>query len=137
MEHITCDCPVLGTWQSGLIVLHDGRPRAVGKSQAHHDVYPTSAKRLEGEPLRVVSHKVDLRGRTLRWLLERLDKRHTYYLSGEMIVGSKLQRVQVLDLYRQADFDGKVFRGHYARAEDLDSYLGIVAAQGECMCSFG
>jgi len=76
LEHITCDCPVLGTWQSGVIVLHDGRSHAVGKSQAHHNLYPTSTKLLEGEPLRVVAHKVDLRGRTLRWLIERLDKRH-------------------------------------------------------------
>ena len=30
LERIACDCPVLGTWQSRLIVLHDGRPRAVG-----------------------------------------------------------------------------------------------------------
>jgi hypothetical protein len=58
--------------------LHDGRPWAVGKSQIHHNLYLTSTKLLEGEPLRVVSHKVDLGGRTLRWLVERLDKRHTY-----------------------------------------------------------
>ena len=101
---------MLGTWQSGLIVLHDGRSHAVGKSQVHHNFYPTSAKLLEGEPLRVVSHKVDLRGRTSRWLIERLDKRHTYYLSGEMMVGSKLERIEALDLYRPADFDGKVLR---------------------------
>jgi inner membrane protein len=36
LEHITCQCPVLGVWQSGLIVLHDGKPRAVGESQVHH-----------------------------------------------------------------------------------------------------
>ena len=57
MEHITCDCPVLGTWQSGLIVFHDGRPRAVGKSQVHRNLYPTSTKRLEGKSLMVVGHK--------------------------------------------------------------------------------
>lgn len=136
LEHITCDCSVLGTWQSGLIVLHDGRPRAVGKSQVHHNLYPTSTKLLEGEPLRVVSHKVDLRGRTLRWLVERLDKRHTYYLSGEMMVGSKLERVEDLDLYRPADFDGKVLQLHYARAEELGPYLGLVAAQGEMYVQF-
>lgn len=70
LGHITCDCPVLATWQSGLIVLHDGRPRAVGTSPIHHNLYPTSTKLIEGEPLRVVYHKVDLRGRTLRWLIE-------------------------------------------------------------------
>jgi hypothetical protein len=69
----------------GLIVLHDGPPRAVRKSPVHHNLYPISTKRLEGEPLRVVSHKVDMRGRALRC---RLDKRDTYYLSGEMMMGA-------------------------------------------------
>ena len=124
LEHVTCQCPVLGVWQSGLIVLHDGKPRAVGESQVHHNLYPTSSKLIEGEPLRVVSHKVDLRGRTLRWLIERLDKRHTYYLSGEMM-GSKLEHVEDLDLYRPADFDGKVLQLHYARAEELGSEMII------------
>jgi hypothetical protein len=61
---------------------------------------PTNAKLIEGEALRVVSHKVNMHGRSLRWLIERLDKRHTYYLSGELMVGSKLERVQDLNLYR-------------------------------------
>lgn len=84
LEHIACRYPVLEVWQSGLIVLHHGRPRAVGKSQVHHNLYPTTAKLIEGEPMRVISHKVDMRGRSLRWLLKRLDQQHTYYLSGEM-----------------------------------------------------
>jgi hypothetical protein len=45
------------------------------ESQVHHNLYPLSIKLLEREPLRVVSHKGDMRGRTLCWLLERLDKR--------------------------------------------------------------
>jgi inner membrane protein len=65
LEHITCQCPVLGAWQSELIVLHEGEPRAVGHSQVHHNLYPTSAKLIEGEPLRVVSHRGDMRGRSL------------------------------------------------------------------------
>jgi hypothetical protein len=40
------------------------------ESQVHHNLYPLSIKLLEGEPLRVVSHKVDVRGRTLCWFLE-------------------------------------------------------------------
>jgi inner membrane protein len=119
-----------------LIVLHDGKPRAVGESQVHHNLYPTNTKLIEGEPLQVVSHKVDMRGRSLRWLIERIDKQHTYYLSGEMMVGSKLERVEDLDLYRPADFDGKVLRLHYARAEELGPYLGLVAAQGEAYVQF-
>jgi inner membrane protein len=136
LEHVSCQCAVLGVWQSGLVVLHDGKPRAVGESQVHHNLYPTSSKLIEGEPLRVVSHKVDMRGRSLRWLIERVDKRHTYYLSGQMMVGSKLERVEDLDLYRPADFDGKVLQLHYARAEELRPYLGLVAAQGEVYVQF-
>ena len=41
------------------------RPRAVGKSQVHYNLNATSTKLLQGEPLRVISQKVDLRGRTL------------------------------------------------------------------------
>jgi inner membrane protein len=46
LEHITCQCPVLGVWQSGLIVLHDGKPRAVGESQVHHNLYPICPGRV-------------------------------------------------------------------------------------------
>lgn len=62
----------------GLIVLHDGKPRAVGESQGHHNLYPTSARLIEGEPLEVVSYKVDMRGKHLAWLLERIDRTRTY-----------------------------------------------------------
>lgn len=52
------------------------------------------------------------------------------------MVGSKLERIEDLDLYRPADFDGKVLRLHYARAEELGPYLGMVAAQGEVYVQF-
>ena len=77
LEHIKCDCPVVGIWQNGLIVLKDGMPRAVGMSQTSHNLYPTHAELIEGDPLRVVSHNVDMRGRSLRWLLDRLDTDRT------------------------------------------------------------
>jgi inner membrane protein len=136
LEHITCQCPVLGVWQSGLIVLHDGRPRAVGESQVHHNLYPTSAKLIEGEPLEVVSYKVDMRGKHLSWLLERIDKQRTYYLMGKMIVGKELKAVGDINLYRPADVDGKVLHLHYAQAGALDPYLYMVAAQGEMYVQF-
>ncbi len=103
LEHIHCQCPILGTWHEGLIVLHEGRPRAVGHSQVHHDLYRTSAKLIEGEPRHVVSHKVDMRGRSSRSLLAHLDKQHSYYLSGEMKVGSRLEQVTALDLLQNID----------------------------------
>jgi inner membrane protein len=123
-------------WQSGLIVLHDGKPRAVGESQVHHNLHPTSAKLIEGEPLEVVSYKVDMRGKHLAWLLERIDRQRTYYLMGKMIVGKEFKQVSDINLYWPADFDGKVLHLHYARAEEIDPYLHMVAAQGEVYVQF-
>jgi inner membrane protein len=136
LEHITCQCPVLGVWQSGLIVLHEGKPRAVGESQVHHNLHPTSAKLIEGEPLEVVSYKVNMRGKHLAWLLERIDKQRTYYVMGKMLVGKELKAVSDINLYRPADFDGKVLHLHYARAEEIDPYLYMVATQGEVYVQF-
>jgi inner membrane protein len=123
-------------WQSGLIVLHDGKPRAVGESQVHHNLHPTSAKLIEGEPLEVVSYKVNMRGKHLAWLLERIDRQRTYYLMGKMIVGKEFKQVSDINLYWPADFDGKVLHLHYARAEEIDPYLHMVAAQGEVYVQF-
>jgi inner membrane protein len=123
-------------WQNGLIVLHDGKPRAVGESQVHHNLYPTSAKLIEGEPLEVVSYKVDMRGKHLAWLLERIDWQRTYYINGEMLVGKELKAVNDINLYRPADFDGKVLHLHYAREQEIASYLYMISAQGEGYVQF-
>jgi hypothetical protein len=84
----------------------------------------------------VVSYKVDMQGKHLAWLLERLDKQWTYYLMGKVIVGKELKQVSDINLYRPADFDGKVLHLHYARVEELDPYLYMVAAQGEVHVQF-
>lgn len=78
-----------------------------------------------------MSYKVDMRGKHLAWLLERLDRSRTYYLMGEMLVGKELKAVSDINLYRPADFDGKVLHLHYAREQELEPYLYLVAAQGE------
>lgn len=136
LEQVKCDCPVVGMWKSGLIVLKDGEPRAVGESQDHHNLYPVRAELIKGEPLRVVSHRVDMRGRTLRWLLDRLDKQHTYYISGELRMGRQLDPLENIDLYHPARFSGKLLRLHYAREGELRPYLNRVVVEGELFVQF-
>lgn len=136
LEKIQCDCPVLGTWQGGLIVLHEGRPKAVGESQISHNLYPTKARLIEGEPLQVISQRVDMQGRPLRWLLEQIDKRQVYYLSGEIQVGQKVVPVIDLDLYSPATYRGNVLKLHYAREQELGPYMDLVAVQGEVFVQF-
>jgi inner membrane protein len=73
----------------------------------------TSAKLIEGESLEVMSlQEGDMRGKHLAWLLERIDRQRTYYLMGEMLVGKELKEVANINLYRPADFDGKVLHLH-------------------------
>ncbi|MCP5460027.1 MAG: metal-dependent hydrolase [Gammaproteobacteria bacterium] len=137
LQHIRCHCPVLGVWQEGLIVLYKGQLRAVGESQAHHDLYPLRARLIEGAPLTVIAQRVDMRGRSLRWLVSRIDPARTYYLLGEMeMAGDKPQPVGDLDLYRPVSYRGQALRLHYARAEELEPWLDLVAAQGEVYVQF-
>lgn len=106
LERIRCRCPVVGTWKHGFIVLHQGQPRAVGKSEAQHHLLPVAARLLQGEPLRVVAERVDLRGHTLRGLLSRIDQSRPYYLLGEVempegrgpALAGRLDRVERGDL---------------------------------------
>jgi len=128
---------VVGVWRNGLIVLQGDQLRAIGENLDAHDLYPTPVALVEGEPLRVLAQRVDMRGRSLRWLLDQLGTDRTYYLSGELRMGSRLDPpVQDLDRYRPAWFAGQVLRLHLARGADLERYLGLVVAQGE-VCSSG
>ena len=44
--------------------------------------------------------------------------------------------VEGIDLYRPVRFIGKVLRLHYAREQELQPYLGMVAAKGELFQGF-
>jgi len=137
LKQVQCDCPVVGVWRKGLIVLEGDELRAVGESETAHNLYPTHAELIEGVPLQVISHRVDMRGRTLRWLLGRIDTSRMHYISGELRMGSRLDNpVEDLQLYRPARFTGQVLRLHYARAQDLERYLGMLAAEGELFVQF-
>lgn len=137
LQRVKCQCPVLGAWQNGLIVLHDGKPQSVGESQLSHNLYPLRAKLIEREPLTVVSQRVDMRGRTLGWLASRLDQGRTYFLMGEIELKSdKIKPVTNLEQYKPALYRGNVLLLHYARAEDLAPWQNLVAAQGEVFVQF-
>jgi inner membrane protein len=113
--------PVVGVWQNGLIVERDGTLRAVGPSQAHHNLHPLQARLIKGEPLRVVAERVELRGHTLRWLVSRIDPSRPYYLLGEVEIpdsrGPALAgRLDSVESYHPASYRGGILRLHYARA---------------------
>lgn len=137
LETVKADCPVVGTWRRGLIVLEDGELRAVGESETAHNIFPVHAELLEGDELQVVSHRVDMRGRTLRWLLDRIDTERTYYISGEVRVGTRMDSpVADLQMYHPATFSGQVLHIHYARAQELGRYLNLLGAEGELFVQF-
>jgi inner membrane protein len=137
LQRVKCECPVLGAWQNGLIVLHNGKSQSVGESQLTHNLYPLKAKLIEGPPLTVVTQRVDMRGRNLRWLLSKIDRKRTYYLLGEMqIAGDKIVPVSNIDLYQPASYRGNVLKLHYAIGKELEPWLNLTAAQGEVFVQF-
>ena len=141
LERIHCRCPVVGTWKNGFIVLHDGQPRAVGKSEAQHNLYPVRGRLIEGEPLRVVAERVAMQGHTLRWLVSRIDQSRPYYLLGEVEMpdgrGPAITgRLDSVDTYNPASYRGGILRLHYARAAELGPWLDLVAVRGEVVVQF-
>jgi len=135
LERITCRCPIVGLWKGGLIVLHEGKPRAVGKSQLNHNLLPITARLIEGEPLRVTSQRVEMKGRTLRWLLGKIDQRRVYYISGEVQTG-KVEPVANIEIYKPVVYSGQTMILRYARAAELGPWLDLVAARGEVFVQF-
>ena len=127
--------PIIGTWKGGFIVLHDGQPRAVGKSESYHNLLPISARIIEGEPLRVQSERIEMKGRSLRWLLSKIDQRRVYYLSGEIQTG-RVEPVANIDKYQPVIYSGQTMILRYARAQELGPWLDLVAAKGEVFVQF-
>jgi inner membrane protein len=141
LERIECRCPVVGTWKNGFIILHQGQPRAVGKSEAQHNLYPVRGRLIQGEPLRVVAERVAMQGHTLRWLVSRIDQNRPYYLLGEVEMpdgrGPALTgRLDSVDTYNPASYRGGILRLHYARAQELEPWLDLVAVRGEVVVQF-
>ena len=141
LARVECRCPIVGTWKGGFIVLHEGQPRAVGQSEAHHHLWPISARLVQGAPLRVVTERVAMPGHTLRWLASRIDQSRPYYLLGEVEIadgrGPALTgRLDSVDTYNPASYRGGVLRLHYARAQELEPWLDLVAVRGEVIVQF-
>lgn len=141
LERIEGCYPVIGTWKGGFIVLREGQPRAVGKSEAQHHLLPVAARLIQGEPLRVVAERVAMQGHTLRWLVSRIDQSRPYYLLGEVEIpdakGPALTgRLDSVDTYNPASYRGGILRLHYARAQELQPWLDLIATRGEVVVQF-
>jgi len=137
LEHIECNCPILGAWQGGLIVEHDGKSRAVGASEINHNLFPTEAVLIKGEPLKVMTKRIKMNGRSLRWLIEQLPADKEYYLLGQLFIDSGvLANLSNIHLYHPIMLNGSTVRLHYAKAEDLKDYLNLVAIRGEIVVQF-
>lgn len=99
----------------------------------HHNLYPVDAVLIKGEPLRVISQRVDMKGRSLRWLVENLKANHGYYLLGDLYVDAdKVVNVSQIETYHPVIWGGDTVKLHYAKAEDLS----LTAIRGEVVVQF-
>ena len=107
----------------------------MGKSQQHHHLLPITGRLIEGEPLTVQSMRVEMKGRTLRWLLSKIDQRRVYFINGEVQTG-KIEPVANIDLYQPVSYSGQTMTLRYARAAELEPWLDRVAVRGEGVVQF-
>ena len=54
--------------------------------------------RFQGEPLRMVTERVAMQGRTLRWLVGRIDRTRPYYLLGEVELADARAQARIATL---------------------------------------
>ena len=113
----------------------------MGDNRLERNFHPLQARLLQGEPLRVVAERVELRGHTLRWLLSRIDQSRPYYLLGEVEIADGrgpaiTGRLDSVDTYNPASYRGGILRLHYARAAELEPWLDLVATRGEIVVQF-
>ena len=100
-----------------------GGGRESGPAQPVFDPGPV----IEGEPLRVVTERVAMQGRTLRWLASRIDQTRPYYLLGGSIAWTPTTPPATA---------GGILHLRYARASELGPWLDLVAAKGEIFVQF-
>lgn len=132
LERVTGEFPVVGVWKNGLILRMGEALRAVGRNETAHNLYPLHIELIEGEPLRVVAHRIPMTGRTLDDLLAPLDPTRPHFLSGELRLGSRREGpLQDLERYQPAWLAGQTLILRHARAQDLDRYRHRVIAEGE------
>ena len=141
LQPVTGRFPVVGVWQNGLIVERDGQLRAVGANPARHNLYPIRGRLIEGEPLRVVTERVAMQGRTLRWLASRIDRTRPYYLLGEVEMADARAQARIalltdIETYNPASYRGGILTLHYARAREIEPWLDLVAVRGEVIVQF-
>ena len=84
----------------------------------------------------MVAERVELRGHTLRWLASRIDQSRPYFLLGEVEIadgkGPALTgRLDSLETYNPASYRGGILTLHYARAQEIEPWLDLVAVRGE------
>jgi inner membrane protein len=88
-----------------------------------------------------MAERVNLQGRTLRWLVNRIDQTRPYYLLGEVEMPDGREpalagRLNTLETYNPALYRGGVLSLHYARAQELGPWLDLVAVRGEIVVQF-
>ena len=132
LERVQGEFPVVGVWKNALIIEQAGRLRAIGHNLDAHNLRPLHVELIEGEALNVVARRVEMRGRSIGWLIAQLETDRTLYVSGELRLGRRREApIEDLMRYRPAWMSGSTLILHYARREDLEPYRSQVVAEGE------
>ena len=97
---------------------------------------PVHLNGATGEPLTARFVRIEMKGRTLRGLLGKIDQRRVYFVNGEVQTG-KIEPIANIDLYQPVTYSGQTMTLRYARAQELGPWLDLVAVRGEAAVMLG
>ncbi|MEM4406424.1 MAG: thermonuclease family protein [Candidatus Methanomethylicaceae archaeon] len=128
--------PVVGMYKEGLLVRNDSHLKLVSKLDSGN-LYPLSAALEIKEPMRAISSRINLDGKTIGELSQSVDQDIEHYILGEAIPASRPPKIpDESDAYNPLYMSGDRIKFHYATAKDLEPFSTLVLKQGEAIVQY-
>lgn len=127
---------IVATHKDGLIVLNDLHLKSVSKLDTAN-LYPLSAVLDVKEPMRSISTRVNLDGKSISDLISNIDSGLEHYIIGEAIPASRPPKIpDESDAYNPLYFSGSKIKFNYATAEVLEPFSNLLLKQGEAIIQY-
>jgi inner membrane protein len=128
--------PVVATFKDGLIVLNNSDLKSVSKFDSAN-LYPFGAVLEVKEPMRSVSSRINLEGKTIGDLINSIDQKVEHYILGDAVPATRPPRIpDESDAYNPLYMSGASIRFYYATAGNLKPFSDMLLKRGQALVQY-